>query len=89
MGKTVGLDERGLCSIANFCPNLERMSLYMCGMIDDEVVEHYSKRLKKLRHLNFYGPFLVTTEKWKDFFGSIGDKERLTGFMIRQSPSES
>jgi len=53
-----------LASISTFCPHLERLSLNLCGRLDDDVLENWMKGFKELRHLSLYGtlslPFFTT-----------------------------
>ncbi|KAM0755008.1 RNI-like protein [Meredithblackwellia eburnea MCA 4105] len=76
-----------LAGIANFCPHLERILLNMCGQIDDSVLEHWAPRLKELKYLSLYAPYLITSKAWIKFFSTFSAAEGhvLEGFGIRQS----
>lgn len=83
------LEPEALRMLANLCPNLETLRLFMCGFMDNETIMHYATRLTKLKHLQLYAAFLVRKEAWNAFFASLKDQGRtLEGFMIRQTPRE-
>ena len=44
-----------LAAIASFCPHLERLTLKMCGRLDDDVLEVWGKGFKELKYLSLYG----------------------------------
>lgn len=73
--------------LANHCPNLEELKLFMCGFMDDVTILHYATRLTKLKHLQLYAAFLVRKEGWHKFFDILTEQGRgLEGFCIRQTP---
>lgn len=73
--------------LANLCPNLESLQLFMCGHMDNETIEHYAQRLTKLKHIELYGAFLVKKEAWIRFFDKLASQKRaLQTFKLRQSP---
>ena len=78
------LDSESLQSIATFAPNLEHINLQLCGMLDNDTVDVWAKKLLKLRSVELYGPFLVRKEAWHRFFEALGP--RLENFKIRESP---
>lgn len=47
-----------MSSIAVFCPRLERLSLNLCGMLDDDVLEKWGKGFPQLKYLSLYGTFI-------------------------------
>lgn len=58
MSEVIDVRDTDLASISNFCPRLERLSLNLCGRLDDDVLENWMKGFKELRHLSLYGtPF--------------------------------
>ncbi len=78
------LDSESLQSIATFAPNLEHINLQLCGMLDNDAMDAWAKKLPKLKSVELYGPFLVRKEAWHRFFEAIG--ARLESFKIRESP---
>lgn len=61
--------------------------LNLCGRIDDDDVALLQRRMTKLRRLELYGPFNVTSQAWVAFFDTMVEGERmLDGFLLRQSP---
>ncbi|KAJ9476526.1 DNA repair protein RAD7 [Pseudozyma hubeiensis] len=78
------LNSESLQSIATFAPNLEHINLQLCGMLDNDAMDVWSKRLPKLKSVELYGPFLVRKEAWHRFFAAVGS--RLESFKIRESP---
>ena len=73
--------------LANHCPNLEELKLFMCGFMDDTTILHYATRLTSLKHLQLYAAFLVRKEGWRKFFDILAEQGRsLEGFCIRQTP---
>lgn len=44
-----------LASIASFCPHLQRLTLKMCGRMDDSVLVQWAAGFKKLEYLSLYG----------------------------------
>ncbi|GAA5903534.1 hypothetical protein JCM5296_006853 [Sporobolomyces johnsonii] len=80
------ISDKELAQIATFCPHLERLSLYYCGRLDDDVIDVWSKGLKELRFLSLYAPYLVTAKKWESFFETCGtSRPSLDGFALRMS----
>ncbi|GAA98017.1 uncharacterized protein L969DRAFT_46361 [Mixia osmundae IAM 14324] len=81
------LDQDGLQSIPVFSPRIQRMTLVMCGLVDDDVLEQWLSRFEHLTYLELYGPYLVTDAKWQSFFRSRGQDKaaKLSGFLIKQS----
>lgn len=57
-----------LKSIAIFCPRLQHLTLNLCGHLDGEVLLHYGRRLRRLRELDLFGPYLVRAEAWLELF---------------------
>jgi len=47
--------DQDLAQISTFCPHLERLALNLCGRLDDDVIDAWSKGFKELRHLSLYG----------------------------------
>lgn len=62
------IDSDSLRLIAAYCPNLEELTLGMCGQLTNEVLGYFATNLTKLKAVYFDGPFLVTSAAWIDFF---------------------
>ena len=71
-------------ALSALCPNLESLSLQLCGQISTDVITAWGKDLKALQSISLHGPFLVRKEGWISFFENVGS--RLTAFSITQSP---
>ncbi|KAK0541860.1 UV-damaged DNA-binding protein rad7 [Tilletia horrida] len=56
----------------------------MCGRLVDSALDAWGKKLRKLRSLELFGPFLVRVEAWHRFFKNVGP--RLQSFKIRETP---
>lgn len=81
------LEPQALQMIANYCPDLEVLRLFMCGFMDNETILHYATRFKKLKHLQLFAAFLVRKDAWNEYFKILREDGRtLKGFMIRQTP---
>ncbi|OLL25633.1 DNA repair protein rhp7 [Neolecta irregularis DAH-3] len=68
------IDPDHFMSIAQFCPNLDSISLKYCGKITDPVVNFYASHLKNLCSVTFNGPFLITVNAWKSAFATLGSR---------------
>lgn len=66
--------------IPSMCPNLERLTLSMCGQLNDENLMRLAQ-LKNLKELVLDGPFLVRFDAWIEFFETVGP--RLEKFDVR------
>jgi DNA repair protein RAD7 len=81
------LEPQALQMLANYCPDIKTLKLYMCGFMDNDTILHYGKRFKKLKHLQLFAAFLVRKEAWIEYFKILKEDGRtLTGFMVRQNP---
>ncbi|GAA5959524.1 hypothetical protein JCM3765_002355 [Sporobolomyces pararoseus] len=60
--------DQELASISIFCPHLVKLKLNLCGRLDDDVLNQWEKGFQELKHLDLYAPYLVTANKWKEFF---------------------
>lgn len=47
-----------LISLCKFSPHLERLTLRMCGRLDNTVMAEWGKGFKQLKYLSLYGEFL-------------------------------
>lgn len=72
------IDGESLMLIPAYCPNLEELSLGMCGQLTNDVLRYCATNLTKLKAVYFDGPFLVTSAAWIDFFLAMaGRLERI------------
>jgi DNA repair protein RAD7 len=62
------IDSESLRLIPAYCPNLEELTLGMCGQLTNDVLRYCATNLTKLKAVYFDGPFLVTSAAWIDFF---------------------
>jgi len=72
----INLREQHLKSIAYFCPQLEKLTLNLCGHMTGDVLETYVEKLPRLREMELFGPYLVRKEAWLRAF-EIWSKPRL------------
>lgn len=70
----------GLAQVAAVCPQLQRLTLAMCGQLHNRTLEYYADQLSSLTHLRLDGPFLVSDPQWKALFTLVGT--RLKGFHL-------
>lgn len=71
-------------TLAYFNPNLERLTLHLCGRMETPTIEHWSTSLPNLKRLELIAPFLVRDDAWLKFIRSRGP--HLTGFLITNVP---
>lgn len=64
------IDKGALDKIPVYCPNLNSLSLNMCGQFHNDNLIYYSKKMENLKHLSLNGPFLINDTTWQDFFRS-------------------
>ena len=69
-------------AMANLCPNLETVNLHLCGQMTADSLRYWGNHLS-LRRLELFGPFLIRTDGWQDFFRSTPGLE---GLLVHQSP---
>ena len=60
--------DQDLAQISTFCPHLERLALNLCGRLDDDVIDAWSKGFKELRHLSLYGASARSSQPHVRFF---------------------
>ncbi|BGP50239.1 UV-damaged DNA-binding protein rad7 [Rhodotorula kratochvilovae] len=78
--------DHDLASIATFCPHLERLTLNLCGRLDDDVIDAWMKGFNELEHLSLYAPYLVTAPKWVAFLSQCGvSRPEFRTFELRMS----
>lgn len=51
------VDSDSLNKIASFCPNLESLTLFMCGQLHNDNLQYFATNLTKLHDLALNGPF--------------------------------
>lgn len=56
-----------------YCPNLESVTLSMCGQFNNENLLNLLN-LQNLKHIDLNGPFLINEKTWQTFFEAIGDR---------------
>ncbi|ODQ77614.1 hypothetical protein BABINDRAFT_172697 [Babjeviella inositovora NRRL Y-12698] len=66
--------------IPAFCPQLEKVTLSMCGQFHNANLQYFASNLRKLTHITLHGPFLISDVAWQEFFETVGS--RLKGFHI-------
>lgn len=49
------LNDTSLSTLPIFCPRLERLTLNLCGRLDDDVLKEWGKGFKELKYLSLYG----------------------------------
>lgn len=64
--------------IAAYCPNIESLTLSMCGHLTNDNLSYFAANLRKLKSITLDGPFLVSSEAWGKFFLAMaGQLERV------------
>jgi DNA repair protein RAD7 len=59
-------------TLAALCPNLENLSLELCGRLDSDTLIKWGMTLDKLKVLDLWGPFNVRKEGWIKFLQTRG-----------------
>jgi DNA repair protein RAD7 len=67
-------------TLAALCPNLEQLSLELCGRLDTDTMIKWGQVFPHLKRLELWGPFNVRKEGWIQFFKDKG--EQLEGLLI-------
>lgn len=70
----------GYKSLAIFCPHIRKLSLQMCGQLNNESLLYVSEKLINLEAIYLDGPFLINEATWDQFFQNM--KGRLKEFHI-------
>jgi DNA repair protein RAD7 len=65
-------------------PNLERLTLHMCGQMDSPVFVDWARSFKHLTRLELHAPYLIREPAWLTFLRARGPQ--LTGFLITNAP---
>ncbi|CAI4043890.1 UV-damaged DNA-binding protein RAD7 SKDI_10G2540 [Saccharomyces kudriavzevii IFO 1802] len=70
----------GYKTLAIFSPHLTKLSLQMCGQLNNESLLYIAEKLPNLEALYLDGPFLINEDTWEAFFTIM--KDRLKEFHI-------
>ncbi|QID80502.1 UV-damaged DNA-binding protein rad7 [Saccharomyces pastorianus] len=70
----------GYKTLAIFSPHLTKLSLQMCGQLNNESLLYIAEKLPNLKALYLDGPFLINEDTWENFFATM--KDRLEEFHI-------
>ncbi|EJS43046.1 rad7p [Saccharomyces arboricola H-6] len=70
----------GYKTLAIFSPHLTKLSLQMCGQLNNESLLYIAEKLFNLKALYLDGPFLINENTWEMFFTTM--KDRLEEFHI-------
>jgi DNA repair protein RAD7 len=65
-------------------PNVERLTLHLCGQMESPALENWSRTFKNLTRIELNAPYLVREETWINFLKARGDQ--LSGFLITNAP---
>ncbi|PVF98871.1 RNI-like protein [Serendipita vermifera] len=71
-------------TMAALNPNLERLTLHLCGQMESPALENWSRAFKNLTRLELHAPYLIHEETWVTFLRAKG--AQLSGFLITNSP---
>lgn len=74
------LSSEGYRFLSIFSPHLTKLSLQMCGQLNNESLLYIAEKLTNLTSINLDGPFLINEETWDLFFQKM--KGRLTEFHV-------
>lgn len=78
------IDKTSLDKIAAYCPNLESLTLNMCGQLHNDNLKYFGSKLNNLKSLSLNGPFLINDDTWQLFFDSNVGKN-LKHFHLRNT----
>jgi DNA repair protein RAD7 len=67
-------------TLAALCPNLEQLTLELCGQLTTDTMIKWGQVFPNLKRLELWGPFNVRKEGWIRFFKDKG--EQLEGLLI-------
>ncbi|GMK55267.1 hypothetical protein CspeluHIS016_0203230 [Cutaneotrichosporon spelunceum] len=84
MYDVTNLDHTAFVTLGMLCVNLESLNLQYCGQMMTDTLVHWAKQMRKLKHLELFGPFLVRKEGWIEFFKARG--KELQSLSVTQSP---
>lgn len=74
------LSSEGYRILSIFSPHLTKLSLQMCGQLNNEALLYIAEKLTNLTSINLDGPFLINEETWDLFFQKM--KGRLREFHV-------
>lgn len=74
------LSSEGYRILSIFSPHLTKLSLQMCGQLNNEALLYIAEKLTNLTSINLDGPFLINEETWDLFFQRM--KGRLREFHV-------
>lgn len=77
------VDSDSYNKIASYCPDLQNLTLFMCGQLHNDNLTYFSDKFRNLTELNLNGPFLISDSMWQQFFETGGSK--LNIFEIRNT----
>ncbi|CAI1536542.1 hypothetical protein SEUBUCD646_0J02420 [Saccharomyces eubayanus] len=63
----------GYKTLAIFSPHLTKLSLQMCGQLNNESLLYIAEKLPNLKALYLDGPFLINEDTWENFFAIMKD----------------
>lgn len=72
-----------LNKIAAFCPNLESLTLFMCGQLHNDNMKYFQTNLPNLHELSLNGAFLISSAVWQEYFET--SVKKLTKFELRNT----
>lgn len=72
-----------LNKIAAFCPQLESLTLFMCGQLHNDNFKYFQTNLPHLQELSLNGPFLISEIAWQEYLETSGKK--LAKFELRNT----
>lgn len=70
----------GYKTLAIFTPHIKKLSLHMCGQLNNESLLYIAEKLRNLTSLYLDGPFLINEKTWVQFFEIM--KGRLEEFHV-------
>lgn len=70
------INQASLGLIPAYCPQLEVLTLSMCGQLNNEILAYCAANLPNLRELALDGAFLISTSAWAEFFLSTAGRLR-------------
>jgi DNA repair protein RAD7 len=69
--------------IPAYCPNIDTLTLGMCGQLTNENLGYFASNLGNLRRIYLDGPFLINKETWMSFLEIVGP--RLLEFHVKNT----
>lgn len=78
------IDRKALNKIGAYCPEIQSLTLNMCGHLHKDNLIYFGDKLDRLTYLDLNGPFLINNQVWQQFFESRAGKN-LHGFHLRNT----